>query len=316
MKMDPRHLEILAAIVDHGGLTEGAQAIGKSQPSVSRTLGLLEERLGVALFEPGRRPLKPTDFCLSLAQEGRKIWQAGQASSKLVTQYKSGQSGAVHVSGSPIFMDGVVLPVLAAFQSEFPDIQINQRYGYARDVISDLRNDTLDLGIVPIRASEVPGGINAHQILPGRNVIACRAGHPLARKTSVRLADIARFPWIAPPPDSPLYHDLRSVLEGIGVKDFKVSFSGGSLTSVTNVLSSSDALTVLPYSVMFMLRRQNMLASLSIRIGDPDRNLCLLTADTKEPRPALDRLVRFVKAEFASMAQMVMRHEQNTLWRR
>ncbi|MEO1746662.1 MAG: LysR family transcriptional regulator, partial [Pseudomonadota bacterium] len=37
MKMDPRHLEILAAIVDEGGLTEGAVALGKTQPSVSRT---------------------------------------------------------------------------------------------------------------------------------------------------------------------------------------------------------------------------------------------------------------------------------------
>ena len=30
----------------------------------------------------------------------------------------------------------------------------------------------------------------------------------------------------------PLYHDLRRVLEGIGVRDFKVSFSGGSLSAV------------------------------------------------------------------------------------
>ena len=48
MKIDPRHLEILAAIVDHGGLTEGASALGKSQPSVSRSLSMLEERLGIA----------------------------------------------------------------------------------------------------------------------------------------------------------------------------------------------------------------------------------------------------------------------------
>jgi DNA-binding transcriptional LysR family regulator len=55
MKLDPRHLEILAAIVDHGGLTEGAAALGKSQPSVSRTLAQLEARIGTPLFKPGRR---------------------------------------------------------------------------------------------------------------------------------------------------------------------------------------------------------------------------------------------------------------------
>ena len=62
MKIDPRHLELLAAIVDHGGLTEGAAALGKSQPSASRSLRNLEARLSMALFVPGRRPLQPTEL--------------------------------------------------------------------------------------------------------------------------------------------------------------------------------------------------------------------------------------------------------------
>ena len=59
MKLDSEHLEILAAIVEQGGLTEGAEALGKSQPSVSRSVALLEARIGLPLFEPGRRPLRP-----------------------------------------------------------------------------------------------------------------------------------------------------------------------------------------------------------------------------------------------------------------
>ena len=46
MKIDPRHLEIISAIVDEGGLTEGAEALGKSQPSLSRSIALLEARIG------------------------------------------------------------------------------------------------------------------------------------------------------------------------------------------------------------------------------------------------------------------------------
>lgn len=52
MKIDPRQLEILAAIVQSGGLTEGAAALGKSQPSVSRSIAALEARLGSALSCP------------------------------------------------------------------------------------------------------------------------------------------------------------------------------------------------------------------------------------------------------------------------
>ncbi|WP_429925338.1 helix-turn-helix domain-containing protein [Agrobacterium vitis] len=68
MKIDSEHLEILAVIVEKGGLTEGAEALGKSQPSVSRTMALLEERVGTPLFEAGRRPLRPTELGNQLAR--------------------------------------------------------------------------------------------------------------------------------------------------------------------------------------------------------------------------------------------------------
>lgn len=299
MRLDPRHLEILAAIVEHGGLTEGATSLGKSQPSVSRSIAMLESRLGIQLFEPHRRPLQPTEFCLALAQEGRKILEAGKAASALVAQRKMGVSGAIRLGGTPIFMDGVIAPVLASFQAQFPDVRIDQSYGYAGEILERLQNGTLDVGIVPIRVKEVPPDIDARQLLPGRNVIACRAGHPLARKDSVQISEVAKNTWIAPPPESPLYQDLRSVLDGIGITDIKVSFSGGSLSSVINVLSQSDSLTVLPYSVVYNLRRQKSVVPLPIRIGDPDRHLHVLARPAGAGGAAQTRLVKFIENEMS-----------------
>lgn len=301
MKIDPRHLEILAAIVDEGGLTEGAAALGKSQPSVSRTLSMLEKRLGAELFEPGRRPLRPTELGALLADEGRRIAGAGNRASDLIKDHKSGVRGAIRLAGSPIFLDGVIAPVLASFQSRSPEIRIDQGYGYAPEIIAKLINGTLDVGIVPMRSAEVEDGLQAHQIMPGKNVIACRVGHPLARKSSLALEEIASQPWIAPPPESPLYHDLRAVLSGIGVRDFRVSFSGGSLGSVTNVLSNSDALTVLPFAVVHMMRKQNALTYLPFPIGDPDRHLHVLTRVQPDRSAARERLLTFVKREFEEM---------------
>ncbi len=315
MKLDPRHLEILAAIVDQGGLTEGAVALGKSQPSVSRSVAMLEQRVGAELFEPQRRPLRPTELCIALADAGRSIRTANDTASRIVANYHSGRSGAVRIAGTPIFMDGVVSGMIAEFQSENPDVRIDQSYGYITELIRRLGSDTLDLAILPIRGAEVPEGLRFTQILQGRNVIACRVGHPLARKSPLRLKDIAAYPWIAPPADSPLYHDLRAVLFSIGMRDFKVSFTGGSLSAVTNILSGSDALTVLPYSVVFMLRRENRLEALPVRIGDPDRNLGILVNAEIRGKPVVRRLVRFITSEFVGLANTIAHHERNVLWR-
>lgn len=305
MKIDPRHLEMLAAIVDGGGLSEGAAALGKTQPSLSRSVSELEKRIGVMLFEPGKRPLKPTDFCLQLVQYGRSVREAGQAASDFIVRFKRGQAGAVRLAGPPIFMDGVVSPILAAFQSEYPGIRIDQSYGYVQKILDGIASDKLDVGIVPIRASQVPDTIDAIQLLRGRNVIACRTGHPLSAVSDLDPSAIAHHSWIAPPPDSPLYHDLRGVLGRIGVKDIKVSFSGGSLTSVLNILNESDALTVLPYSLVYRLRRQNTLAALPIPIGDPDRHLCVLTSKSAPEFPARKRLLQYLSNEMTALSDLM-----------
>ena len=315
MKLDPRHLEMLAAIVDHGGVGEGAAALNKSQPSVSRSLHLLQERVGTPLFEKGRRPLVPTEFCIQLAAEGRKITEAGSVATDLVAKARTGQGGAVRVAGTPFFMDGVVSEMLARFQSEFMEIRIEQTYGYAAEVLAGLQNGTIDLGILPVRENAIPEDLHFSRILRGQNVVACRVGHNLSERSSVDLNDLANFSWIAPPVGSPLYHDLRSALEAIGVKHFRISFTGGTLSSVVNILSQSDSLTVLPYSVVFNMRRQNRLAALPIRIGDPDRHLGLVYRhETLEDR-STHRLAEFIESEFKTLKSLIQRQGQNTLWK-
>lgn len=315
MKLDPRHLEMLFAIVEKGGLTEGAALLGKSQPSLSRSLSMLEERVGGALFEPDRRPLRPTELGQALAAEGRKVFYAGQASSDIVTRYLGGKTGAVRVGGTPFFLDGVISGMIAAFHFKHPDVRIDQIYGYANDLLPRLEDGTLDLAILPMRASSIPKDFVFEEILPGRNVIACRAGHPLARRNTVRLADIGQYPWIAPPADSPLYQDLRNVLKEIGVKDFKVSFTGGSLSATVSILTGSDALTVLPFSVVFMMRQQKSVSALSIRIGDPDRHLGVLRHAGVTPSPAARRVSAHIRSEFETLSSSITRVSQSTVWR-
>lgn len=307
MKLDPRHLEILAAIVEAGGLTEGAALLGKSQPSVSRSVSLLEDRVGEPLFLPARRPLQPTELGLSLAREGQRILDAGRQASRLVDEYRRGLAGAVRVAGTPIFMDGVISSVIAEFQAEHPNIRIDQSYGYPADLLSMVLAGTLDVGILPIRPADVSEDFEFRQILPGRNVIACRIGHPLARMKEVKLEDITDYSWIAPPANSPLFRDLRNTLEGIGMRDLKISFTGGSLSAVANVLTGSDSLTVLPFSVVFMMQRQNTLTALPIKIGDPDRHLGCITLRDRTAPASSQRFLTFVQHKFQMLDRLISR---------
>lgn len=316
MKIDPRHLEILAAIVEAGGLTEGAAALGKSQPSLSRSVAALEARLGSPLFVAGRRPLQPTELGARLAEEGRRILQAGQSAAQAVQSYRAGKAGAVRMAGTPVFMDGVIVSMIAGFQAQNPDVRIEQSYGYAPDLAERVLAGTLDLAICPLRPEDLPDGLTFDTLLPGRNVIAAREGHPLLHGHTVTAADLQRFAWIAPPANSPLFADLQRVLSTISADKVRISYSGGSLSAVMGMLAGSDSLTVLPYSVLFTLRRQYRVAALSIRIEHPDRKLGLLSARSISPSPAVRRLRSFVLAQFETLSATIQHHERQSLWRR
>jgi DNA-binding transcriptional LysR family regulator len=313
MQIDPEHLMILAAVVDAGGVVEGAASIGKSQPSVSRTVALLEARIGEPLFDRTRRPLRPTELCETLASHGRRVLEAQRAAAEALTRQRSGKAGVLRVGGSPFFMDGVVAPRIAEFQMQNPDVRIEQRYGYWSELLPLLVDGALDAAILPVHRASAPNGLRQVHLLAGRNVIACRQGHPLLRKRNLALPDIGAYSWVAPPAGSPLYNDLKSVVAAIGLVDLRIAFSGGSLNAVMSMIAASDALTVLPYSVVFSLRRTFAIEALNIRIEHPERDLCLVLRQ-ETAAPVLRKFERFTKAAFTGLADTILHADRKALW--
>lgn len=302
MKLDPRHLEIIAAIVDNGGLTEAARQLGKSQPSLSRTLSELEQRVGAKLFHPGQRPLRPTQLGIDLAVHGRQVRDATHAASSLLDRESQRLRATIRIGGTPIFMEGVVSTLIAEFQNDFADLRVDQQLGYTEELIEEVREGSLDLAICPMHVDHDPRGLAFRPVLPGRNVLATRSGHPLTRNPTPTLSDLAAYPWIAPPTSSPLYKDLRRTLTQIGADELKIRFSSGTLASVLGILSSSDALTVLPYSVVVHPSRKETLATLPFDVAHPDRRLGILSR-TGDPPRAVRSLVEFLTDRLGRLAR-------------
>lgn len=314
MKIDSSHLEILSAVVEHGGLTEGAAAIGKSQPSVSRTMALLEARVGAPLFEPGRRPLRPTELAQHLARLGKRIRQASNEASTLVDNYRKGRVGRLRISGTPIFMDGVIAQLIGEFQAQSPDIRVEQGYGYLNELLAQLRNDSLDLAVVPLRKDQLPEDLDFAPLILGRNVIACRKGHPLTRTKVITAEDLSKYRWVAPPENSPLFRDIQRMLAQFGLDEMPIAFSGGTYASIVGILAGSDTLSVLPASVMIVAGPSSALTTLPLQIAHPDRVLGMLSRPGGEP--SLRRLREFLIAQCSWIDAKLRHGSTEARWRR
>ena len=86
--------------------------------------------------------------------------------------------------------------------------------------------------------------------------------------------------------------------------------------AVRTVLEGSDSLTILPLSVVFMLRKQQPLSALSVRIDHPQRSLGILSHKAVPNRPQVERIKRFVRNEFRALSATIAHQEQNSIWRK
>ncbi|KAA9005554.1 LysR family transcriptional regulator [Histidinibacterium aquaticum] len=314
MKFEEKHLAQLAAVVETGSVTNAAVRLGLSQPAISRTMSALEKRVGEPLFKPGRRPLEPTLIGSQLAQHGQVILEAARKASETVAGFRAGSRGTVRIAGVPFFMDAFISRMIGEFQTIEPEIRVEQSYGNLEDLEKGIASNQLDLAICPLGLVEAARGFQFTPILAARNVVACRSSHPLLRRTKLGTNDLVDYPWIAPLPGSPLLADLHALLLTIGLPEIGIRYSGGSLLSVFNYLEETDALTILPHSVVFAHRKDRRITVLPVEIPQPPRSLGILRSAAESRPPSADKLANHIFRQFDALRTLIERHQTSLVW--
>jgi DNA-binding transcriptional LysR family regulator len=288
--------------------------MGVTQPALSRTIAMLERCVGEPLFVKGRRPLQPTPLGRALADHGRAMLAASRKASELVANFRQGRAGVVRVGGTPFFTDALIAGMIAGFQNVHPDVRVDQSYGYLPDLREALNADRIDLAISPIGILDEGSDLQFQQLLPGRNIVACRSTHPLLSKRRLKPTQMLDYPWIAPPPGSPLLADMRSMMTSLGATEISIRYSGGSLLSTINYMKQTDALTVLPHSVVFAFRQEKAITALPVKIPHPDRALGLFKRADASRAPAVDAFAEHIRVSFEKLRHLITRHEQAVIW--
>jgi DNA-binding transcriptional LysR family regulator len=314
MKIDERHLVQLAAVVEAGSVTEGAAMLGASQPALSRTLAMLEKRIGEPLFAPGRKPLQPTAIGRQLAVHGRAILAASRKASETVASFRGGTSGRVRLAGVPFFMDAVVSGIVASFQMKEPDIHVAQSYGHFHDLVTGLLASEIDLAVTPAGTHDISAELVFEPLIAARSVVACSTHHPLLARIRLSREDFLRFAWVAPLPGSPLMLDLTNILMMLGIGELAIRYSGGSLHSVVNYLAASQALAIMPLSVIHSLTSELQIAALPLAIPQPERMIGIVYRRSSGNDPVNRKFFGHVRSNMQNLARVVAKRDAAMAW--
>lgn len=197
--MDLRQLECFLAVVDHGGFTRAAEALGISQPGVSAQLRNLERSLGEPLFvRGGRGGVRLTAAGRAAVEPARAAVAAagrvGRAVADL-TGLLSGRLALGHVSAGAA---ATLVEPLAGFHAAHPQVEVSLVEDRSERLLDDLASGALDLAWVGL-AGDLPAGLGGRTVVDERLVLGVAADHALASRTAVRFDDAVHHPLIAMP---------------------------------------------------------------------------------------------------------------------
>lgn len=124
-------LEVFLAIAEQGSLRGAAESLGVRSPAVSYQLKALEARIGAALFVRTTRSVRLTDAGRSLLARARPAMAELGAAFEDARAAGSARKGTVRLSIPYVAYELTVARKLAAFQSAYPEIEVELSFDEA-----------------------------------------------------------------------------------------------------------------------------------------------------------------------------------------
>lgn len=143
-----RHLEVFYAIMTNGTVTEAANQLGVSQPSVTTTLKHAEAKLGVELFHRESGRLVPTAEARQLFEEAERAHEALAAFGIIAERLRVRRGGYVRIAAVPTISLQLLPDAIVEFQHHYPSFRYSVSTLNTEEMINqmDSRKGTFNLG--------------------------------------------------------------------------------------------------------------------------------------------------------------------------
>lgn len=242
--MDLRQLQYFVCMAQLGNLTRASERLFIAQSALSRQLKLLEEELGVTLFERQAQGL-------GLTPEGEKTFQLArlllQQAQDLKDEISSGNlkiSGRIVFGAPPSLRTLITVPLVLRLSQIAPEVQLVIREGSSRNMRDMLARGELDFAIVLDQED-----ITAFQATPLISESLCLVGVPgkrMAMRKSVSLKQVSNEQLILTSAPNSLRTVLDASLRSAGLVS-KVAIEADTVQMTLELIRRGLGCTVLPY---------------------------------------------------------------------
>lgn len=241
-----RHLRALVALSDLKLVARVSEALGVTQPAVSKQIAELEKIVGVPVVTRDRNRLYLTPIGTRLAEHARQALGQLDRAAFDIEAMTSGVSGSVGVGVVSSVAPTLLPSTISMFKRSTPQANVSISEGHFVELLPQLEAGALDLLIARVWQPQELAGIDQMALFSEPVVVVAGRDHQLAQGTSVKWADVANFPWILPKPNSVARQAVDALFAANGLSTPTNTVSSLSLALNTELLRAMPVLGLLP----------------------------------------------------------------------
>ena len=241
--MELRDIEYFAVIAEHGHLGRAADALGLSQPALSKSLRRLEHALDVKLVKRTPKGVELTAEGSVLLLRVRELRLSLQGVAREIADMSQGRVGHLRIGVSVAISEQFLSVAFATLLKDAPRTKLIVSVSDNDLMVPALCNGELDL-IIHYLPVTPPEGVVCEHLYDSEYVVCASAKHRLAGRKQVTLAELAQERWALNELTLPAQQRLLEKFRDSGFPPPRVAFQSRSAALRLRTVGSSDLLTI------------------------------------------------------------------------
>ncbi len=187
-----KHLRSFVTLAEELHFGRAAQRLSIVQPALSMQIKMLEEELGVRLFERNRHSVALTEVGTLFLPEARATLYQSAHAADVARACGRGEIGRVRFGFVSSVLPQLLPRLIRSLHARFPRIELELKDMPGPDQAVALKNGQLDFGLMRLPAT-IPG-IQTREVLQESFIVALPGDHPLVACTSLHPTDLSQLP--------------------------------------------------------------------------------------------------------------------------
>lgn len=275
-------LDAFLKLTELGSFRDAAAASGVSQPAFSRTIQLIEGRIGARLFDRDTRNVTLTAAGERLRPLAERLIQTYDDAFDELDRFIGGRQGRVRIAALPSVAAALLPATIKAFQVKHPEVQIDIWEDVSGPVHRAVAAGEADIGLATPPPSH--DDLKYKALMPDELVLVCRHDDPLTGQEAYDWSVFADRPFIGMSADSSLHGMIDKAFQEVGMT-VQPLFNCKQPTTIGSLVAASLGISVLPRLTLAQIASPLLTWR---RLEGPaiSRSIGLITHASHSPSPA------------------------------